>query len=157
MNTWNKVGFACNAFAIISSAIFGAVYLLSPQFMPYHGVMLGRSWAEIDPALQVLILAMMRVIGSAQIIGALVALTLLVIPWRRGESWARWTVFLSALGVAGYIVAVGLYVTAHTPSGPPWQAAVVGAILVVIGFIFAPAPDEFIEDRQRARRLSHLH
>jgi len=134
----NKVGFACNALAAALAASFGVVYLLSTQFMPYHAQAIGRDWQDLDANLQVLLLAMIKVIGAGYLVGAVVMTMLLIIPWRRGDPWARWTVFVQGLGVSLYSAGAALFVERHTIARPPWEAAVIGGVLVTVGFFLAP-------------------
>jgi len=41
------------------SVVLGSIYLVSPQFMPYHADTLGTTWAALAPAEQMLILALL--------------------------------------------------------------------------------------------------
>jgi hypothetical protein len=45
--------------------IIGLVYLFRSQFMPCHAIAVGKTWTEIDPAFQILLLALIRVVGGA--------------------------------------------------------------------------------------------
>jgi hypothetical protein len=50
MNKRVKVAFACHSLALLMTAASGVIYLFRTQFMPYHAVALGKSWADIDKA-----------------------------------------------------------------------------------------------------------
>ncbi len=138
MNLKNKVGFVCNAIVALQSLLFGIVYLVSDKFMPYHAEAIGRSWQALDGKLQILILAMMKAMGSGYLVSAAVAAVLLIIPWRRGEKWGRWTLFLVGLAVSSYSAGLALFVQIQTAAHTPWPAPVIGCVLLLIGFLLAP-------------------
>jgi hypothetical protein len=60
-----KIAFGCHALALLVIAAVGVIYLSRTQFMPYHAVALGKSWADIDQVLQILLLALIRALGGA--------------------------------------------------------------------------------------------
>jgi len=74
----------------IPSLVLGTIYLFRPTFMPYHAVALGKEWAELEPATQVLIKALMEVAGGGWLALGTLMLLLVAFPIRRGERWARW-------------------------------------------------------------------
>ncbi len=135
MATNMKVSFVCHLLATLLLIAFGLVYTLRSEFMPYHSVAVGMQWAEVGPAFQVLILALMRVVGSSFLAVGFLILILLFGPFRQGFSWVRW-----AIPVAGLIVCAGtlfatLSVKFNTPASPPWMASVFAIMLLVIGFL----------------------
>jgi hypothetical protein len=74
----------------IPSLVLGTIYLFRPTFMPYHAVALGKEWAELDAATQVLIKALMEVAAGGWLALGTLMLLLVAFPIRRGERWARW-------------------------------------------------------------------
>ena len=52
---------ALAAFLMIS---FGIRYLRCEIFMPYHATVAGKSWAQLDPGIQTLLLGLLRVNGG---------------------------------------------------------------------------------------------
>ena len=46
---------------VIASVALGALYLLSPTFMPYHAAAIGREWGSLTDGEQVLFRALLRV------------------------------------------------------------------------------------------------
>ena len=99
--------------------IFGIVYMTRSEFMPYHSKAIGKDWSDVDPNLQLLLLALMRVAGSGLLTGGILTFILLLIPFRAQETWAIFT--LPLLGVI--TVLTTLYVTnkvkRNTPASPP--------------------------------------
>jgi hypothetical protein len=132
-----KIAFACHLLAIFIIAAFGLTYLLRSEFMPYHGAAVGMPWAEVSAPFQVLILALMRAVGGACIAVVVLALFVLLVPFRRGAKWARW-----ALPAGGLVIAAGalyamLFVALNTTAKPPWIGPAAGALLVLVGLAFS--------------------
>jgi len=60
MSARMKIAFGCYAAAYLLCAAFAVIYLLRPQFMPYHAVALGVRWEELGRPFQIVILGLMR-------------------------------------------------------------------------------------------------
>ena len=95
--------------AALLALAFGARYVFTQEFMPYHATVLGKPWAALEPRLQFIILGMLKVAGGG-LLGYGVALLWLLLPLHRGEAWAAW----AALTVSLVVVVPILYV----PRGP---------------------------------------
>ena len=137
MNIRIKIAFVCHLLATLIVAGFGVTYLLRPEFMPYHAVAVGMPWVEVPPFFQVLILALMRVIGGACLAVVVMQWILLLAPFRQGVVWARW-----AIPAGGLIICAGalygmLYVGLNTPATPPWIAPAAAALLLVLGLVLS--------------------
>lgn len=59
-----KLAFSCYFLSGVLLVGFGLVYMFRAEFMPYHAVAVGMSWAEVPPQFQVLILALMKGVGA---------------------------------------------------------------------------------------------
>ena len=121
------------------------IYLFRLQFMPYHAIAVGKTWAEVDPAYQILLLALIRALGGAWIATALAMGILLFIPFRQGMWWARWAV--PAIGLVAELPSLyaTLSVTLNTPATPPWKGVVLIIVLLVAGLILSLEREEKIE------------
>jgi len=137
MNTRMKVAFWCYALGTLIVTAFGIVYLVRPEFMPYHSVAVGLPWTAVDPSFQVLILALMRAVGSACLALAILEWILLLIPFRQGARWATWTIAASGLVMCAGSLYAMLLVALNTPASPPWMGPVVGAALLVAGLMLS--------------------
>jgi hypothetical protein len=136
-----KVPFVLLFVAALLAIFFGVRYLTTTEFMPYHAVVAARSWAQLEPGLQTVILGMLTIVGGGFISFGCAVLWLFV-PVRRGEGWARWAL----LTIPAASIAPTLYVTimlrrfapqADTPIVP---AALVLALMVVgVVLTFLPA------------------
>ncbi len=65
MSTRLKIAFWCYLVSLLGPIAFGLMYLLRPEFMPYHAGAVVMSWAEVPRAFQVLILGLMRAAAGA--------------------------------------------------------------------------------------------
>ena len=108
--------------------------------MPYHAVALGESWTEVDPALQVLILALMKVAGGGWLATALAVEILLFIPFSKGARWSYWAIPIIGLPATLSSLYATIDVANNTPASPPWIAAALGTILFIVGFILSLLP-----------------
>ena len=116
---------------------FGAVYLTRNRFLPYHSQAIGLSWSQLDPNLQVLILALMRVAGTGFVVAGLAMLVLLLIPWRAGETWSMYAIpAISFCACLGSVYATFLVKT-KTPGTPPLRLSILGLVLTMMGLIFS--------------------
>jgi hypothetical protein len=128
------------ALAALLSVLFGVRYFITREFMPYHAVVAGTSWAALGAGLQTVILGMLRIVaGGLATYG--VALLWLLVPLSRHEPWAAW----AALSLTATAVGPTLYVTvwlrrfapgAHTPVAPAAAVlalATIGSVASLLG------------------------
>jgi len=132
-----KVAFGCHFLATLMLAAFAIVYLLRSEFMPYHSVAVGMSWSEVDPAFQVVILALMRATGGACLAVVVTTLILLFIPFKQGLIWARWAIPAAGLVLSAGALYAMLYVDLNTAATPPWIAPIVGALMMIVGLLLS--------------------
>ena len=132
-----KAAFGCHALALLIIAAVGVIYLSRTQFMPYHAVALGRSWADVDQALQILLLALIRALGGACLATALAIGIFLVIPFRKGVFWARWAIPVVGLVAQLPLLYATLSVALNTPATPPWIGVLLIIVLLIAGFILS--------------------
>lgn len=114
--------------AALISIFFGVRYFTTKEFMPYHAVVSGKAWSELEPGVRTVVLGMLRIVaGGFTTYG--VALLWLLIPLGAKQWWATWAVL--TLTLAG--VLPSLYVTiALRRSAPAARTPVVPAALVLI-------------------------
>jgi hypothetical protein len=136
-----KIAFLCYLLTLPLLIIFGLIYLFRPEFMPYHAVAVGQSWSELDASFQILILAMMRVVGGGFLATACAIGILLFKPFRQGIRWTYWATPVIGLISGLSSLYATIYVARNTPASPPWMAAALGVILLVVGVIFSVMPE----------------
>ncbi len=124
----------CYGVTAAASLFMGLLYLLSPEFMPYHAAAIGQQWGEVTPELQVLLLALIRVAGGGFLSLAIVIMVLLYRPWRDGAQWALWLLPAAILAVHGPTLWATLSVTLHTPASAPWAGPMAAVIAALAGF-----------------------
>lgn len=113
--------------AALISIFFGVRYLLAREFMPYHAVVAGKAWADLDPRLRTVILGMQRILGGGFIAYGM-ALAWLLLPLSAKASWAPWAV----LTITVPATFPALYVTlALRRAAPGAQTPVIPAAVVV--------------------------
>jgi len=62
----------------------GVRYLLAPEFMPYHAEVVGKSWSQLDPRIQAIILGLLKIVGAG-FFACGVSLFWLLRPLSKGE------------------------------------------------------------------------
>ncbi len=132
-----KAAFWCYLIALLPIGLFGIIYLFRSQFMPYHAIAVGKTWIEVDPAFQILLLALIKVVGGAGIALALAMGILLFIPFKQGKRWARWAI--PAIGLTAELATLyaTLTVTFNTPATPPWKGVSFIVVLLATGLILS--------------------
>ena len=102
--------------------------------MPYHSAALEKSWSEVEPNMQTLILALMRVSGGGFLASGFTMIILLAIPFQAEELWAIYAIpFVSLCMSLGSFYATFLVKT-RTPGNPPISLSLITILLTVIGF-----------------------
>lgn len=123
--------------AALISIFFGLRYFTTKEFMPYHAVVTGKAWAELEPGVRISILGMLRIIAGGFATYGL-ALLWLLIPLSARQWWAPWAVL--TLTCAG--VLPSLYVTialrrAVPAARTPVKAAALVLALGLLGAAFS--------------------
>jgi hypothetical protein len=137
MSTTFVISSICYGLVGLISILFGSIYLLKNQFMPYHSEAVGYSWSELEPNVQVLIIALMRATGGGFFATGLAIFILLMIPLRVGNIWASYAISAIAISSSIGTLYATLLVKTKTPGKPPFGLSLLAASLTVIGFIFS--------------------
>ena len=135
-----RVALACYALSLVAPLSFGLIYLFRPEFLPYHAAAIGQAWHEVQPEVQVLVLALMRVVGASNLAIAFIGMVVLMVPFRRGALWARWAFPVMELIAASGSLYATWYVQYHTGAPTPWRLVLAAVGLVVAGFIISLVP-----------------
>lgn len=138
--TRQKVSLACFFIALGMLGVFGVLYLVTPEFLPYHAAALGVSWDEVAPEYQTLIIALIRAVAGGLLGSTAAGMFLLFIPFARGEAWARWGLLVAGLLVSVPLLWATLMVHTDTPATTPWPASLAGLVLVIAGFAASSEP-----------------
>jgi hypothetical protein len=133
MPTRSKIAFWCYVVAMVGPAVWGAMFLLRSEFMPYHAVAVGMPWSEVPGPFRILIMALLKLAGGAWVTVVAAEFVLLLIPFRQGARWALWAV--PSLGLLHFACVCNsmAHVTLNTPATPPWGATASSIALIIIG------------------------
>ena len=137
MTTTYLIAFVCYGLSALISMLFGAIYLVRSRFMPYHQEALGKSWQQLDQNLQALLLGLMRTAGGGLLATGVSVAILLLIPFRVGESWSRYSIPVIGLLCAIPALYATILIRSRTQARTPVVASSIGVGLIMIGFILS--------------------
>lgn len=137
MSTKTRVAFVCYAVATLGLAAAGARYVSAPQIMSYHQQAAGAPWADLAPGVQTMLLGFMKGDGVGMLATALAMALLLLVPFRRGESWSRWAI--AAVGLVWFVPTLFLAWSLSNLTGAetPWPLVLLVTVLVALGFLLS--------------------
>ncbi len=138
MNPRDKIAFSIYLVVALAWIAFGIVYISCPNFMPYHRQAVNMPWEALDPGLQVLIRAFMKMAAAGFFVSSLAVLVLLFIPFRRQAPWAHRAIPLLGIVWNGLSLYVTSAVALETGASTPWRVAAAGTVLMIAGFILSP-------------------
>jgi hypothetical protein len=117
----------------LGGVLFGVRYMLRTAYLPYHAVVAGKPFTELDPGVQAIILGMLKIIGSGfATLG--IALLWLCFALHKGERWAPWAVLtVSAVALIPMLYAAITLRTFRPGAPTPVRPTCVMMILIVIG------------------------
>jgi hypothetical protein len=137
MKLRHKIGFGLYLLNTIMCAVMGFIFFFSSKMAPWDAQTVGKNLAELDQGIQIVILAFMQCLGAAEIIIGFLCLVLLLIPFRRGENWANWTLFLGMIFFSGLMFIADYKVFIATNAASPWPLFLIAAVLGLLGFLFS--------------------
>ena len=131
-----KIGSIANYLASIILLTFGSIYLFKNSFMPYHSEALSLEWNEVESSTQFLILALMRAVSGGFIAASLVVIVLQKKFTSTKISWIPWLILTTGLILTFAIIYATMIVRLNTSGKPPTVLAIVGIVLLLIGYLF---------------------
>ena len=139
MSNTSLISFISYGLVALISILFGLIYLIRDRFMPYHSKAVDLSWSDLEPNLQVLIIALMRAAGGGFLATGLAMLILLIIHSQTGDTQAIYGIPLISFCTSLGALYATLLVKTRTPGTPPLILSFMAVILTIIGFIFSIA------------------
>ncbi len=141
--------FAAVIYAIPTVGLMGQglLYVTTTRFMPYHAEALATPWEALPAHHQGFVLGVIKGLGAGSIAVTLALAILLLVPFRRGDAWARWAipivgaVFTSLTAYAAYTIDV------RTPASTPWRETLVLVALFGVGAAVSNWPGRKPDDR----------
>ncbi len=133
-----KIIFVCFLIPAIGMLITGITYLTKSQIMSYHIEGLGySSWDELSSNAQILTINFMKSAATGFITYAIALFFLLIIPFRKGERWSVWAMFILSLWQLGMIALRTYQVQTLTEANPPLTGVTILIVFAVMGFLIA--------------------
>jgi hypothetical protein len=116
--------------------LFGLIYLLRPQFMPYHKMAVQKDWNEFVPEVQSLILALMRTVAGGFISVATVGIILQLEFNKSQNHRIALTILIAGVLMELSILYATLLVRIKTKGRPPTLLSFIGFLMLLTGFFF---------------------
>jgi hypothetical protein len=111
----------------------GLLYVTTTRFMPYHAEALATSWEGLPAHHQGFVLGVIKGMGAGSIAVTLALAILLLVPFRRGEAWARWAIPVVGAVFTGLTAYAAYTIDVRTPASTPWRETLVLAALFGVG------------------------
>lgn len=139
MDLFVWLAFAAYVLAFFIVLLFAAAYLKRSDFMPYHQQAVGVDWATIDVRMQVLLMALIRVVGAGWIALAGAGVMLSWLIFFGGHlalpQLLAFQLFCLVATLPPVWVAAG--VRRRTGARTPVSAGATVVVLCIVGFLFA--------------------
>lgn len=128
---------ASYAAALLIIATFALIYASRSQFLPYHAAAIARPWRALDGPLQLLLLALIRLVGWGWLAIACAGLLLLHQAYRQHLP-LQLLVLLQAYCLLAItpIIVVSTEVKRRTNASPPVMVGWLTVLLTWLGFLF---------------------
>jgi hypothetical protein len=129
------LNFALAAVLLVAFAgiVFGVRYMRRDAFLPYHAAVAGKSWPELDPGVQVVILGMLRIIGGGFVTLG-VTLLWLYFALHEGARWAPWAILTISAAALGPMLYVAIKFRSFRPDAQtPVRPTLAMMVLIVLG------------------------
>lgn len=130
-----KIAFLLLGVTSIVHIVFGLIYVAADEFMGYHAVALSTGWEELSPEFQVLILALIKLAGSAGLIAGFVSLTLVTYLFTKEYSPIVWLAPFSAAIFQACTHVVVYQVYTKTPGSPPLFWVSFGSFVLLVAIV----------------------
>ncbi|OBU69793.1 hypothetical protein A9K58_03745 [Stenotrophomonas maltophilia] len=139
MNLFAWLAFSSYLLAFFVVALFATAYLKRSEFMPYHGEAVGLAWAGIQPRMQVLLMALIKVVGAGWIALAGAGVMLALLIFLGGHFALPQLIAFQGFCLLATLppVAVAAGVRRRTGARTPVSAGAVVVALCCIGFLLS--------------------
>lgn len=117
------------------SLVFGFIYLFTPTFLNYHKKAIQKDWTELSSEIQIIILALMRVVaGGAFAVG----ITIIILQYYFTQTNLKWIpliILVNGLIISSCSFFAMSIVRRFTQGRPPIAIIVLSVILIVTGYL----------------------
>ena len=115
MNNRQKLGIVFLYLAAGLVLLYGVRYSFASSIMAYHEAYLGSLHGQLDVRIGNLLVELMGISGGGALSLGVTMMFLITIPLRRGETWARWALFVVTSIYLLPLLARTLRIGEHTP------------------------------------------
>lgn len=112
----------------------GATYFSSTQFMSYHAEAVETTWLELDPSIQTLILALMKLAGGSWFALGLFTIVMALAAIRTQSVFVRWSLPAGILIAWSASFAATWGVHQATGAETPWAPSLVMIVFALVAF-----------------------
>lgn len=140
MNRRQTVSFVAHGIPTVGLLLQGLLYVATSRFMPYHADALGTTWEALPPNYQGFLIGVIKAMGAGSIGVTMALIILLLIPFRRGDTWARWAVPLIGAVFTTLTAYAAFTIDTRTPASPPWRQTIALTMLYVAGALISCWP-----------------
>jgi len=137
MTLRNGIALTCIAIPAIVEIIVGVIYFSASEVMPYHKEVLGVAWSDLQPGVRTMLVGFMNAYGSTHFAVGVALAILILIPLRRGHSWARWAILAVGLPVLSATVYLAARLAFATGAQTPWRGSLVLLGMFLVGVALA--------------------
>jgi hypothetical protein len=130
-----KIAFVLLAITSIVHIVFGLIYVSTDEFMGYHAAALSTGWEELGQDYQVLILALIKLAGSAGLIAGFVNLSLVTYFFSKEYSPIVWLAPFSAAIFQTCTHFAVYQVYTKTPGSPPLFWVSFGSFVLFVAIV----------------------
>ena len=117
----------------LAGILFGVRYMRREEYLPYHAAVAGKSWNELDPGVQVVVLGMLKIVGAGFVTLG-VTLLWLCFALHEGARWAPWAILTVSAVALGPMLYVALKLRAFRPeSKTPVRPTAAMVLLIIVG------------------------
>ena len=121
----------------LAGIVFGVRYMRCDAFLPYHAAVAGKSWTELDPGVQAVILGMLRIIGGGFVTLG-VTLLWLCLALHEGARWAPWAILTISAAALGPMLYVAIKLRSFRPDAQtPVMPTLAMTVLIVFGVVLS--------------------
>jgi hypothetical protein len=121
----------------LAGIVFGVRYMRRDAFLPYHAAGAGKSWTELDPGVQAVILGMLRIIGGGFVTLG-VTLLWLCLALHEGARWAPWAILTISAAALGPMLYVAIKLRSFRPDAQtPVMPTLAMTVLIVFGVVLS--------------------
>lgn len=125
---------ACGWFGLLGVCLclVGVLYLLTPEFMPYHASALQSSWPDLPPNEQGLILGLMKGLGAGAWTAGFAIVYMAAMTLRRSGPTFRLLLPIVSVSYSTLLCYATWHVSSNTPGNPPLG---LNALCVVVALL----------------------